>query len=71
MMRPLISKSQRYKTEPHAMGFLSGRNLDKTPELLYKIEDEDSLLDYISTDAHRWAGCRRPGHRRTSGSPCN
>jgi hypothetical protein len=28
-------------------------------------------LDYISADAHRWAGCRQPGYRRTSGSSCN
>jgi len=65
------AKSRRYKTEPHAMGLRSGRNLDNIQELLAQIEGEDSLLDYISTDAHRWAGCRQPGHRRTSGSSCN
>ena len=65
------AKSRPYKTEPHAMGLRSGRNLDNIQELLAQIEGEDPLLDYISADAHRWAGCRQPGYRRPSGSSCN
>ena len=37
------AKSQRYKTEPHAMGLISGRNLDNIQELLAQIEGEDSI----------------------------
>ena len=36
------AKSRRYKTEPHAMGLRSGRNLDNIQELLAQIEGEDS-----------------------------
>ena len=36
------AKNQRYKTEPHAMGLKSGRNLDNIQELLAQIEGEDS-----------------------------
>ena len=36
------AKSLTYKTEPHAMGLLPGRNLDNIQELLARIEGEDS-----------------------------
>jgi len=36
------AKRRRYKTEPHAMGLRSGRNLDNIQELLAQIEGEDS-----------------------------
>jgi hypothetical protein len=36
------TKHRRYKTEPHAMGLRSGRNLDNIQELLAQIEGEDS-----------------------------
>jgi len=36
------AKQRRYKTEPHAMGLLPGRNLDNIQELLAQIEGEDS-----------------------------
>jgi hypothetical protein len=36
------AKYRRYKTEPHAMGLKSGRNLDNIQELLAQIEGEDS-----------------------------
>ena len=35
-------KLRRYKTEPHAMGLRSGRNIDNIQELLAQIEGEDS-----------------------------
>ena len=36
------AKHRPYKTEPHAMGLRSGRNLDNIQELLAQIEGEDS-----------------------------
>ncbi len=36
------AKQRPYKTEPHAMGLRSGRNLDNIQELLAQIEGEDS-----------------------------
>jgi hypothetical protein len=36
------AKQRGYKTEPHAMGHLPGRNLDNIQELLAQIEGEDS-----------------------------
>jgi hypothetical protein len=38
------AKQRRYKTEPHAMGLRSGRNLDNIRELLAQIEGENFLL---------------------------
>ena len=35
------TRQRRYKTEPHAMGLRSGRNLDNIQELLAQIEGED------------------------------
>jgi len=36
------AKQRPYKTEPHAMGLRSGRNIDNIQELLAQIEGEDS-----------------------------
>lgn len=36
------AKQSPYKTEPHAMGLLQGRNLDNIQELLAQVEGEDS-----------------------------
>jgi hypothetical protein len=36
------SKQRPYKTEPHAMGPRSGRNIDNIQELLAQIEGEDA-----------------------------
>lgn len=36
------AKCRPYKTEPHAMGLRSGRNIDNIQELLAQIEGEDS-----------------------------
>lgn len=36
------AKQRPYKTEPHAMGLRSGRNLDNIQQLLTRIEGEDS-----------------------------
>ncbi len=36
------ARQRRYKTEPHAMGLRSGRNIDNVQELLAQIEGEDS-----------------------------
>jgi hypothetical protein len=36
------AKQRRYKTEPHAMGLRSGRNIDNIQELLAQIEGEDA-----------------------------
>ena len=36
------AKQRLYKTEPHAMGLRSGRNIDNIQELLAQIEGEDS-----------------------------
>jgi len=36
------AKQRRYKTAPHAMGLLAGRNIDNIQELLAQIEGEDS-----------------------------
>ncbi len=36
------ARQRRYRTEPHAMGVRSGRNLDNIQELLAQIEGEDS-----------------------------
>ena len=38
--RPAMQR--RYRTEPHAMGLRSGRNIDNIQELLTQIEGEDS-----------------------------
>jgi len=38
----LPAKRRPYKTEPHAMGLRSGRNIDNIQELLAQIEGEDS-----------------------------
>lgn len=35
------AKKRPYKTEPHAMGLRSGRNLDNIQELLAQVEGED------------------------------
>jgi hypothetical protein len=35
------AKQSPYKTEPHAMGLRSGRNMDNIQELLAQIEGED------------------------------
>ncbi len=35
------AKQRPYRTEPHAMGLRSGRNLDNIQELLAQIEGED------------------------------
>lgn len=35
------AKQVRYKTSPHQMGLLQGRNLDNIQELLAQIEGED------------------------------
>ena len=35
------AKQRPYKTEPHAMGLRSGRNIDNIQELLAQIEGED------------------------------
>ena len=35
------AKRRPYKTEPHAMGLRSGRNIDNVQELLAQIEGED------------------------------
>ncbi len=35
------ARQRRYKTEPHAMGFLPGRNPDNIQKLLAQIEEED------------------------------
>ena len=37
------AKRRHYKTETHAMGLRSGRNIDNIQELLAQIEGEDSL----------------------------
>ncbi len=36
------AKQRTYKTEPHAMGLRSGRNIDNIQELLAQIEGEDA-----------------------------
>ncbi len=36
------AKQRPYRTEPHAMGLRSGRNIDNIQELLAHIEGEDS-----------------------------
>jgi hypothetical protein len=36
------AKQRPYKTEPHAMGLRSGRNIDNIQELLAQIEGENS-----------------------------
>ena len=36
------AKRRPYRTEPHAMGLRSGRNIDNIQELLAQIEGEDS-----------------------------
>ena len=36
------NKQKPYKTEPHAMGLKSGRNLDNIQELLSQIDGEDA-----------------------------
>jgi hypothetical protein len=35
------ARQRHYKTEPHAMGLRSGRNMDNIQELLAQIEGED------------------------------
>ncbi|WP_041287370.1 hypothetical protein [Desulfomonile tiedjei] len=35
------ARKRAYRTEPHAMGLRSGRNLDNIQELLAQIEGED------------------------------
>ncbi len=35
------ARQRPYKTEPHAMGLRSGRNMDNIQELLAQIEGED------------------------------
>jgi hypothetical protein len=37
-----LGERRPYKTEPHAMGLQSGRNMDNIQELLVQIEGEDS-----------------------------